>query len=336
MKIIKWLVIVIVALALIVLVWGALVPGVVKIESTAEVELPANKVFYGLATYQNRTAWDPWFSTDSTAEASFNLEEGYVGSTYQWNGEKIKTGTETIDSVSFGNYIGSSLDFHDGQKPSKAEWILASQGNTTLLTWSFSGEGAYPVGRIFLNLFKGGLQKSFDDGIAALKTQLESQGVKMHKLKDIAIVDMPEMKAMVAGYTGGMDSLTAVYTRLFTAVGTAIGKQGLAMAGAPFSYSYHYNPEAGITSMYIGMPVATKGRADGEVVPYTFKAFRALKASFFGPYEELTAGYNELMNYMKEQNLDASWTAFEFYVSDPMAVPDPMKVQTDIYLVLNN
>lgn len=334
MKFLRILIVVIIVLAAAVLIAGAILPAKVSVKAEREIFLSPQKIFYSLATFSNRMQWDPWAATDSTATAEFSLKDGYVGSTYSWNGEIIKTGSETIDSVGFGSYIRSSLNFNDGGKPAKAEWILNPTDAGTMVTWQFEGEGAYPVERIFLNLFKKSMQKSFTDGLENLKKLLEEKGVSMHKLSGYEVLEVPGFNSLVAEASGTMNEVVSRYPALFQASMDAVAKQGLAMEGYPFSYSFNYDPVNNTTSVYCGVPVNGKPKADGMVKPFTVKPFKALKVTFSGPYEEFTPAYQTIMAYMEQQKLESAWTVFEFYITDPMAEPDPSKWLTDIYMVL--
>lgn len=59
---------------------------------------------------------------------------------------------------------------------------------------------------------------------------------------------------------------------------------------------------------------------------------KALKVTYFGPYENLSAAYMDIEQFMKENVLENNGSPWEVYIGDPGVEKDPMKVQTDVYM----
>jgi effector-binding domain-containing protein/uncharacterized protein YndB with AHSA1/START domain len=333
MKFLKWFVIIIGVIIVAVLIAAAVLPKSIQVKAQTIIKLNPQKVFHAVASYTDRELWDPWVSADSTSKAEYNRTEDYIGSGYSWKGEKTGSGRMQIDTVDYGKYIGSSIFFRDGAKPSKVEWFFEPSENGTLVTWQFIADGKYPIERLMINLMKNGLQKSLESGLANLKTHFEKTGLSLNSYSDIEVVDMEGMNAMVAGTGGSMNEITGQIESLFGKVMQTLKDQGLEVRGAPFGYYFNYNPENNTSSAYFGIPVGNAGKPTSEVIFVSLPASKAVKLTHTGPYEEVGPAYEMMMKYIQKNELNATWEAFEFYLNDPMTTFPPF-LQTDIYLTL--
>lgn len=333
MKFLKWFVIVIGIIIAALLIAAAVVPKSIHVKAETEVKLSPEKVFHAVASYTDRELWDPWVSADSTSKAEYELTESYIGSGYSWKGEKTGTGRMQMDTVDYGKYIGSHIFFREGTEPSLVEWFFEPSDSGTMVSWEFNAEGKYPVERLMINLMKSGLQKSLETGLANLKAHFEETGVSLNSYSEIELVDMKGINAMVAGTGGTMDEITGQIESLFGKVMQTVQEQGLEVTGAPFSYYYNYNPQNNTSSAYFGRSVTTAGKPTSDVIYVSLPASKAVKLTHTGPYDQVGQAYEMMMKYISENELNATWEAFEFYLNDPMSTFPPF-LKTDIYLTL--
>ena len=198
MKFLKWLLIIVLILAALVLIIPLFMPGTVKVTATKDIAISPSQVFYNIATYTDRGKWDPWLETDPDAEWKGESKPDYVGSFYTWNGKKIGTGQEIIESVEFGQYIAANIRFGDDPEGSLVEWNLQETEAGTNITWSFNSHMKYPIGRLMLNLVKGSLQSSFDKGLENLKVYLEANPPVLSSLGEIQRRKIPPINIDIA------------------------------------------------------------------------------------------------------------------------------------------
>jgi len=333
MKFIKWFFIVILAIIAAALIVAAFLPKSIDVKAKTEVSISPEKAFHAVASFSNREAWDPWLTMDSTGEAEYEVKDGYLGSVYTWKGEKIGTGKMRIDSIQYGSYIASSIYFRESPDASKVEWLFLPFEKGTEIIWKFNAEGKYPIGRLMLALMKNGLKQSLETGINNLKTELEENEVHLSSLSPIEIVDLPAINAMAGLTSGSMNEIMGNIEGIFNNVQEVIADQGLTIAGSPFGYYFNYNPNDNTTSAYFGVPVQGTGKAAEDVVFISLPATKAVKATHTGVYEDFEKSYPAIMKYIQENNLDATWEAFEFYSNDPMSTLPPF-LKTDIYMTL--
>jgi hypothetical protein len=127
-----------------------------------------------VASFEDRDVWDPWVTSDSTTKVVINSKPGYVGSTYEWDGEKLGTGKMEVVSVTENEHIKSDLQFGGMETHSIVEWSFEPVNGGTHVVWSFAQETTYPFGRLGMIFGKAFLRQSFETGLANLKSQLES------------------------------------------------------------------------------------------------------------------------------------------------------------------
>jgi AraC family transcriptional regulator len=328
MKFLKWLLIIVLILVALVLIIPLFLPATVKVSTSQEIAVSPAQVFYHLATYSDRAKWDPWLETEPGAESETVANPDYVGSVYTWNGEKLGTGKEMVDSVVFGKYIAASLWFGESPESSLVEWNFEETENGTLTTWSFASDAKYPVGRLAMNLMKGSLQASFDRGLENLKTYLEANPPVLSKLGAIDKGKIAPMMAIVAGAEGTMEEMGSRMEELYGILWAAMEAQGLQIAGNPFSHYTSWDQTTGISKYLAGIPVASKGRDAGSVKFVSYPEIQVIQAMHTGPYEDLMRSYEKLMEYISINKLAITGEAFEIYLTDPTMEPDITKWQT--------
>jgi effector-binding domain-containing protein len=329
MKVLKWILIVVLALLVLLIAIGYTMPREVVVTTSEEISLPPQKVFHFVAGFVDRTAWDPWIKADTATKCSFDIKQGYVGSKYSWTGPKIGNGMMEVDSVVIGSYLLNSVSFAKGA-PIPEIWTFAPSEKGTSLTWTIKMVSGSPIGRIMNSLFKGMIQKTMDSGKVDLKNYLESHGVVMSSVSEIGVEEFPAVEALVSSLSGNMQQVASLLSECYSKVFAAIQEQKLQPQGMPFAFYSDYNAETGIYTMTAGMPVSAGGKSSGDVKAVKFKAFNAVKCLHTGPYDEMQPSYEAIMEYAKANNIVLGSESWEFYLNDPMEIKDPTLLQTII------
>jgi effector-binding domain-containing protein len=321
MKILKWLLFILLILAAFVLIVPLFLPSTVRVSAGTEIALSPEQVFHNVASYTDRTAWDPWLQTDPEAEVDIVSKPGYIGSEYTWNGRKIKTGRMVVDSVVYGRYIASGIYFGKDPNPARVEWNLENTGAGTGVTWQFTAGTSWPLERLMMNLFKGPMKQDLEKGLSGLKKYLEEHPPQLSSLGEIQTGTIGPMYAMVIGASGTMDQFGEQMSRLFPKLAAEVERQGLQMSGVPFSHYLSYNRETGVSRYLCGIPVASPGKNSGEFRARAYPEIKVLKAIHTGPYEGFIDSYGTLMDYIAENEIPVTMEAFEFYLTDPLQDP---------------
>ncbi len=173
---IKVVVIAIAALLGGVLIYAATRPDSFRIERSAVIKAPPEKIFPYLDDFHRWTAWSPWEKIDPQLKRTYSGAASGKGAVYGWEGNsKVGSGSmEILESVP-ASRISMKLDFF---KPFEAhnstEFKMERTGDTTTVTWAMSGPSPYLsklMGLMFSmeNLVGG----QFETGLANLKTITE-------------------------------------------------------------------------------------------------------------------------------------------------------------------
>jgi effector-binding domain-containing protein len=328
MKFLKWLLFILLIFVALLLIIPLFMPGTVKISSNKEIAVSPVQVFYNVATYTNRGLWDPWLENDPSAEWTGESQPGYVGSFYIWNGEKIGTGQERVDSVVFGKYIAANIRFGEDLEGSLVEWNFESTETGTLTTLSFTEKTKYPIERLMLNIYKKSLRSSFDKGLENLKLYLEANPPVLSSLGKIEKGRIAPMFALVIDSNGTMEEMSRQMSDLYGKLIVEMERQGLQMTGAPFCHYLTFDQSSGISEYLIGIPVSGKGKDAGDIKSVSYRPMEVIQAIHRGLYDDLQTSYNKLMDYIALNQLMITGETFEFYLTDPSQEPDITQWQT--------
>ena len=171
------IVIIVAALIAALLIYAASRPASFRIERSTAINAPPDAIFPLINDFHRWSAWSPWEKLDEGLQRSFSGAASGKGAVYAWQGNnKVGQGRMEITDAAPASRITIKLDF---LKPleahNTAEFTLAPQGGATRLSWAMFGPSPYMarlMGVVF-NMDKM-LGKSFDEGLANLKTLAES------------------------------------------------------------------------------------------------------------------------------------------------------------------
>ncbi len=138
---------------------------------------------------------------------------------------------------------------------------------------------------------------------------------------------------------GTMEAVVDALPRLWPAVFAWLAERGITPTGAPFIlYRGIFMPDR--MSVEVGIPTASVGESDTQVICGELPAGDYVEALYIGHYDGLMQATADLLQWGDEQNL--SWDAelledkqhwvcrFESYLTDPESEPDPDKWQTQL------
>lgn len=158
-----------------VLAYAATRPDDFRVQRSATIKAPPEKIFPFINDFRRWTVWSPFENVDPDMKRSYGATAAGPGATYAWDGNKnIGSGSMTMVDASPSKVI-IKLDF---LKPFEAhniaEFTLVPAGDSTDVTWSMHGPVPYfvKVIHMFINMDKmvGG---QFAAGLADLKAAAE-------------------------------------------------------------------------------------------------------------------------------------------------------------------
>lgn len=172
-----WTILIIIAVVIAaILIFAATKPDVFRIQRSATIAAPADKIFPHLVDFQRWPSWSPYEKKDLAMKRTFRGPATGPGAIYEWDGDKnIGQGRIEVTAVSPNARIAFDLIM---LKPfaahNKGEFTLEPQGNATLVTWAMQGPAPYfsKLMQVFCNMDRmvGG---DFEKGLADLKAIAE-------------------------------------------------------------------------------------------------------------------------------------------------------------------
>ncbi len=173
MKILKKILLVIVALIALILIIALFAPKEFKGSSEIVINKPQQEVYDYIKYLKNQDNFGTWNQMDPAMKKSYEGTDGTIGFTYSWDSDKfmVGKGKQVITNLEEGQKMESDLFFADSENPAKSVISTTAQGdNQTLVKWSVVGESPYPWN--IMNLFFN-MDGDFEKGLQNLKNELE-------------------------------------------------------------------------------------------------------------------------------------------------------------------
>ncbi len=177
MAFLKRLLLAIVALAVLMLAAGFLLPQEVAVARSTTINATPDRIFPYLNDFRKFQEWSPWAKIDPEGtKLTYDGPEAGVGHKVSWASEddKVGTGTQEIVESVENQSVKTTLNFGD-QGMGAAVFNLKPVADGTEITWGFSADmGMNPVGR-WMGLMIGPMVgEQYDIGLANLKTLVEA------------------------------------------------------------------------------------------------------------------------------------------------------------------
>jgi len=164
-------------LLLLLILISFLLPSERTIEASIKINAPIQLVFDKVNDLRNWESWSPWKKMDPMMEMSYSNPPAGKGAFLQWSSTHpdIGKGKLILMEVVPNQRIVTAMDF-EGNTNRMAEFMFEEEKNEVKVTWSMVHQvGGNPIRKYGLLFQAGSLRKTFDQGLAAMKIQLEQR-----------------------------------------------------------------------------------------------------------------------------------------------------------------
>jgi hypothetical protein len=151
-------------------------PAQFRMQRTARINAPPDRIYPHLVDFHRWAAWSPWEKLDPAMKRTISGAPSGKGAVYEWEGNsKAGKGRMEITDTTAQESVTIDLQFI---KPFAARnttvFALEPRGAATDVTWSMSGESPFvqKVMSVFVDMDKM-VGKDFEQGLANLKTLAE-------------------------------------------------------------------------------------------------------------------------------------------------------------------
>lgn len=344
MRVLKTILIILLALAAIICLLGFIGPDTYRYERSVTIAAPPEAVYPHVSSLGAMDKWSPWNALDPNMKKTMEGTDGTVGAIGRWEGNaEVGKGEQRIDSLAPNSLVRNHLTFLEPWTSECDALVeLTPEAEGTKVTWAMVGDNNFAsklMGK-FMDM-DAMIGKDFDKGLGMLKEQVEAAEVerKANQASAGYVIEAIENPEMV--FVGKRDAkvkwsdMAAFYGTNFQLAGGAIGKAKLAMAGAPSGVFWAWNEADQTADMLAGFPVKAGAdlKVDGFDV-HVIPAGKMLKTPYYGAYEKSGAAHEAMDAYIKANNLTHYGNVIEEYITDPMTEKDTTKWLTNIYYMV--
>lgn len=179
MRMLRRVVLILVAIVVVLVAVGYLLPQRVAVARTIDVDAPPSIVFPLVADLREVGKWSPWTGIDPNMKINFTGPETGVGQMMSWssNDARVGSGSQTIAEYAPESRVVTELDFGP-QGHATATTTIEPAGEGSRVTWAFDTDlGMNPVARYFGLALEGMIAPDFERGLAKLKEVAEAEAV---------------------------------------------------------------------------------------------------------------------------------------------------------------
>ena len=159
-----------------ILLLAASKPDVFRVQRSASIKAPPDKVFALINDFKRWEAWSPWEKKDPAMKRSFGAATSGKGASYAWEGNKdVGQGSMEITQSVSPSAISLKLDFlKPFEAHNRVDFSLQAKGELTEVTWTMAGDTPYfaKIIHVFINM-DSMVGKDFEAGLANLKSIAE-------------------------------------------------------------------------------------------------------------------------------------------------------------------
>ena len=158
------------------LAFAATKPDSFRVQRTASIKAPPEKIFPLINDLHSWGAWSPWEKLDPAMKRTHSGAASGKGAVYAWAGNgEVGAGRMEIVAASPPSAVRIKLDFlKPFEAQNFAEFTLEPNGDATNVTWAMYGPSNYvsKLMSVFLSM-DSMIGKSFEAGLANLKAATE-------------------------------------------------------------------------------------------------------------------------------------------------------------------
>jgi len=341
-KILKPILIVLIALIVLAALVGLVLPGKVHVERSTSIAVPPETVFGLVNSLKRFNEWSPWFEIDPATRFSYSGPDQGVGARLEWSSQSAELGSgaqEIVESEPVTR-VRTRLEFED-ESAAFSELRLTPDASATQVTWGFDIDFGFNLpGRYFGLFLDRVLVPYYEKGLANLKVVAEAEATETDSPKPVQ-VSATQVAAIEIAYLEGLTAadpaaIAKALDAAYTEIAAFLKANGLEQSGAKLAINRFYDEsgwgfEAAIPFSGSETARSKAAASTGSVRIGKTYGGRVLRGVHIGPYSSLPDSYRQLEDHMAQQHLESNGRSWEQYVGDPGKNP-PEKLETHVFM----
>ena len=174
MRIVRVLLVGLVILVAVLVAVGLMMPSTYRVERTAQINAPLEKVYALIADPREWKRWSVWNQRDPNMKITYSGPPSGRGAAWAWESKSEGNGSMTFTKVEPNRAIEYALTMPDMGMTSRGALRLSNAGSGTAVAWTNEGDvGKNPVFRLFVPFMDNMVGADFAAGLANLKALAE-------------------------------------------------------------------------------------------------------------------------------------------------------------------
>jgi effector-binding domain-containing protein len=329
MKIVKSILIIVVAIIAILLVVTAFLPKERTFSQSINIEKSPRLIFAQLNSMKNWENWSPFQEADPEMTSEYSGPDFGVGSRQDWK-SKVNGDGYMVIVESIGNEkVVYDLDL--GMGAIYPNWFtLERNPEAVIVTWGVEMKDlSYPMGRLMMTIFSGQMDKVFVKGLENLKKYLNEQPADCYT-GEIEVVDVPSRLVLATSKTVITSGIEVFLQQSFGALTQVAKSNKLQIVGFPIAIyeGDETSVEWGVTAV---LPVSSVPLKLPEgIVKMELPQTKAVCVIHSGAYNTVGDTYYKLIDQIMVNGMEITGDSWEEYITNPELYKDSMQLQTKI------
>ncbi|TJY62327.1 hypothetical protein E4T66_08920 [Sinimarinibacterium sp. CAU 1509] len=336
MKVLKWLLIVVVALLVGVIGAGFVLPDTAHVERSVVINARPATVYTVLNGFRQFDKWSPWAGLDPNATYTVEGPLMGVGAKQSWRSDDPSVGAgsqEILESVP-NQKIVMALVFEGFASENRASYLLQPEGEATRLLWTYDSTfHGNLLGRYFGLMMDGMLGPDYERGLVALKTLVESLPATDISDLQISLETVDSHPMLYISGSAGPDEARDVLGAIYGRIGAFMAERQLQQAAPPIAITRAYDDETRAWQFDAAL-LPDRSEVDvpelSEIRLGQTYGGAVLTVLNTGPYTEMETLYTRLTAFREIAGLQDNGDSWEQYLTDPSTTP-PQQAQTRVY-----
>lgn len=171
MKLIKKILVGLVAVIIVFLILVATRPADFRVERSATIAASPDALFEQVNDHRKFAVWNPWLKLDPNVKNTYSGPDSGVGAVCSWDGNNnIGAGSSTIIESKPGELVRQRMDWKRPMEgTSTVDFTFKPEGDKTVVTWAMYGKNGF-MGKavsLFMDCDKM-IGPKFEEGLAEL------------------------------------------------------------------------------------------------------------------------------------------------------------------------
>lgn len=334
MKVIKVLGALIGIIIVAILILYAIGPSKVYMERSININASPAAIYNELNSFKTFNEWSPWHKKDTLAQYTIDGPAYGPGAHFTWvsDNPNVGSGSMTIDSVQDNEMILNRMDFGYGISYARYKIEEQSDQSGTKLTWTYEEDPAFMnrVVWVFMDI-EDVVGNEYEQGLQDFKTFMEAKPARDTDI-GIAVVETEPITylGIQSAVTNTSEVISAQMEQVYNTIMNYMNENEIEATGMPLAIYTQMSEDS--IEMICGIPVAEGTTEDhDEIMLQKLEAGKAVRAVHTGDYKNLPTTYDNVNEFIANNNLKGTGLPYEIYVTDPTQVSDTSQWVTHVF-----